>query len=431
MLDANLIAQMVEQELRSTVKEQVQQAVGQIAWIEDLEKQIIEFVQARIYAKFSNIGTLPDLVTAVETSVVRMFEQGFVPELESYVDSVKIKQTVDLAVEKFVGDTIENLAVDKIWTSKIENLIEQRMTDRVIGQLRNINLKSTLQNIVIENQPALLDALRKDFQTYGIKDLSSKTQLTILDGVVVVENEAVINDLIVERNTHLKGDLLLDGDLAVKGRINTDNRAWQELSNQIGIIAYNKFKQTFADELVDTVIDSVKAGVDINNVSVNGELLVSGNQLSNGIKISSLTQVGELESLKVKGSATIGDILSVNNQRVGINTDTPESALSIWDEEVSMSAGKLSKNTAFIGTARTQKLVLGTNRQSQLEIDTDGLVSVQKIKIGRNMISWNKGVPNFSGSKGDIVFNLDMTPDTPFAWICLGAFRWQALKTVQ
>ena len=75
--------------------------------------------------------------------------------------------------------------------------------------------------------------------------------------------------------------------------------------------------------------------------------------------------------------------------------------------------------------------MLGTNRQNHLQIDTAGLTTVQKLRVGKNIIGHGKTVPNYEGNKGDIVFNVDMTPDAPFAWICLGAFRWQALKAAK
>jgi hypothetical protein len=428
MLDPNVIAQMVEQEIRTAVNQQVQQAVSQTAWIQDLENQIVQFVQDRIVARFSNIGTVPDLVDTVERSVAQMFEQGFVPDLASYVDSERVRQTVDQAVEKFAQDTISSLSVDQRWLDKIQTQIEQHMVDRVAASLRDIDLNVTLKNIVLDNKDAITDELRREFFTAGMQDMAKDLQLSVMDGIVVVENELTTTDLTVERNTHLKGDLLINGDLAVQGRINTDNKSWQDLGDHIGQVAYNKFRDDFADELIGTVINEVKKGVEISDVTVNGTALVNGDTLGSGIQSSSLTQLGTLKELAVAGKTSLTDTVTVIQNRVGINTQEPDSALTVWDEEVTVSAGKLSKNTAFVGTPRTQNLVLGTNRQNHLQIDTTGLTTVQKLRVGKNIIGHGKTVPNYEGNKGDIVFNLDMTPEAPFAWICLGAFRWQALK---
>jgi hypothetical protein len=141
--------------------------------------------------------------------------------------------------------------------------------------------------------------------------------------------------------------------------------------------------------------------------------------------------VGKLDSLAVDGVLQVKDTLTVTNGRVGIDTQSPEHKLSIWDEEVSIVAGKLSKNTAFVGTGKKQKLVLGTNRENYLEIDESGTVTIKNLKVGRNSISWGTEVPNYSGTKGDVVFNTNFAADAPFAWFCLGAFRWQAIRPGQ
>jgi hypothetical protein len=431
MLDPNVIAQMVEQEIRTVVNQQVQQAVAQADWITDLESQIVQFVQDRITARFSNISTVPDLVDTVERSVASMFEQGFVPDLTTYVDPVQIRQTVDLAMEKFAQNTISALVMDQRWLDKIQTQIEQCMVDRVSVSLRDLDIPLTFKNIVIENKNVITDNLRQEFFTSGMQDTARELQLSVMDGIVVVENELTSNDLTVQRNTYLKGDILIDGDLAVKGRINTDNESWQDLSRTIGNVTYDRFKNDFAQELISTVIDDVRKGIEISDVTVDGEHLIIGNTLGAGIKQSSLTRVGTLDTLTVSGSARLADTVTVKKNRVGINTQEPDSALSLWDEEVSISAGKMSKDTAFLGTSRMQSLVLGTNRQNHIEVDATGLTTIQKLRVGKNFIGHSKTVPNYAGNKGDIVFNIDMTPDTPFAWICLGAFRWQSLKAAK
>lgn len=422
---------MVEQEIRTAVTQQVQQAVSQTEWITDLENQIVQFVQDRITARFSNIGTVPDLVDTVERSVAQMFERGFVPDLNSYVDSEKIRQTVDLAVERFAEATIASLTLDQRWLDKIQTQIEQRMIDRVSASVRDIDLPLVFQGIVLDHKDEIIDSLRREFFTAGMQDLAKELQLSVMDGIVVVENELASNDLTVERNTRLKGDILIDGDLAVKGRINTDNESWQDLATHMGNMTYDRFKNDFADELIGIVIREVKQGIEITDVTIDGSKLIEGDILGSGVKKSSLTSVGTLDDLSVSGRTSLSDTMQVNKNRVGINTQDPDSALSVWDEEVSVSVGKLSKNTAFVGTPRTQNLVIGTNRQNHIEIDTTGLTTIQKLRVGKNLIGHGKVVPNYSGNKGDIVFNIDMTPDTPFAWICLGAFRWQALKATK
>lgn len=431
MLDPNAIAKLVEDEIKKTVAQQVQEAVSQVDWITDLENQIIKFVQDRITARFSNISTVPDLVKAVERSVSELFAQGQIPGIDNYIKQDVIKQAVDLAVEGYVSDTLEHLTLDQAWLTKIQNLINQRMTDQVSAKLSAIDVKKSITDSILENKDAILKGFIDQFQTNGIKDQANDTQLTVMDNVVVVENELVTQDLSVVRNTNLQGDLIVSGDLAIKGRINTDNRSWDELANVIAERAFERVKIDFTQHAVSTVLNRVKQGVDIDNVKVDGERLIDGDRLASKIQHSSLISVGTLNNLEVTGvSKFAGDTLNVKNNRVGINTEDPESALSVWDEEVSMTMSKYSKNTAFIGTARRQGLAIGVNRQNSIEVDADGVTTVQKIRIGRNSVSWATEPPGYSGTKGDIVYNTNVgsANDNTFAWMCLGAFKWQALK---
>jgi hypothetical protein len=125
------------------------------------------------------------------------------------------------------------------------------------------------------------------------------------------------------------------------------------------------------------------------------------------------------------------DTLNVLNKRLGVNTDSPEKALSVWDEEVSVVIGKHKLNQAYIGTNREQGIAIGVNREPQLEISAEGLTTVKKLRVGLHRISHETQVPGWSGNKGDIVFNANLGPDRVFAWVCLGAHRWQTLKSAE
>ena len=106
-------------------------------------------------------------------------------------------------------------------------------------------------------------------------------------------------------------------------------------------------------------------------------------------------------------------------------------ALSIWDEEVSVVIGKNKAKQAYIGTNRDQGLVIGVNRLPQIEIDSAGLTAIKKLQVGLHKISHNTAVPGWSGTRGDIVFNSNPGPDRVFAWVCLGTFKWQTLKSAE
>lgn len=332
---------------------------------------------------------------------------------QQFLESIASK--LNAASEEMVEKTINEMLASDEWIAKIEQLATQRILDKVSSKINAIDVNLAIQDVIFRNKTQILSELAENFSTNGISDTAKETQLTVMNDAVVVENELYTNDLSVQRNTHLKGDTMIDGDLAVKGRVNVDNDSWQELAENIGDKTYTRVKNDFEDAVVDSVFERAKQGMNFDNVTVDGEHLVADGTLASSITKSNLQSVGQLNNLSVQG-------------RIGINTDSPSQALSVWDEEVSIGIGKHSRNQAYIGTDKNQNLVLGTNRNAQIELDINGGVKVNgKLTVGKNIIGHERSVPNYSGTKGDIVFNIDYKTGEPFAWICLGNYRWQPL----
>jgi hypothetical protein len=144
-----------------------------------------------------------------------------------------------------------------------------------------------------------------------------------------------------------------------------------------------------------------------------------------------LQKLGRLEDLVVLGETSLNETVTVVKQRLGVNTEQPDSALNVWDEEVSVSIGKYKNQEAFIGTNRNQTLNIGVNKLPHITIGTDGITSVNKLRVAQHMIGHGTTVPNYSGTKGDIVFNADPMPGGAFAWVCLGNFKWKTLRAVE
>jgi len=327
---------------------------------------------------------------------------------------VQLKQSVDQAVEQLVASTIENLLFDEKWISKIQNQIAREMSDRIAKTIRQENIKDVLREVVIENANTLT------------KDING--ELTVEDGLVIVRKHLSADsintdELDIAKDAFVHGSLTIDGDLAIKGRINVNNRSFVELSETIEKSALDKLKINFTETMSDQLFDRLQNGIDIKQLSVGGKLLVDNDTLSSHVTRTSITEVGKLDDLQVN------TYLSVKNHRVGINTSSPTAALSIWDNEVNIELGKHSQNVAQIGTAKAHSLSLVTNNQQQLTINKDGLTWIKQLQVGRNKISTAPDVPGYEGAKGDLVFNTNYKQDAPFAWVCLGAFRWSELKS--
>jgi hypothetical protein len=341
------------------------------------------------------------------------------------LDPKVIEDLIYQALEKNILSVVENLAKDPAWLTRVENLIAETVAHRTLSVVSSIDVNSVIMARVDENLPRFQERLLENFKTRGIEDQATQTQLTIMDDHTVFENNLTAKDLTIADNARIN-------NLSVTGSINTDNPAWDGLSADIARKILDQVTKDLQQQLVDLSIEQIKTdGIDLTNVKIAGSLLVSDNQLSSGITESKLQTTGTLRDLAVAGETHLNDTVFVVKKRMGINTQEPEAALSVWDEEVSLIFGKHKAKEAYIGTSRAQGLTIGVNRQPQIEITADGLTQIKKLQVGIHKISHSTEVPGWSGTRGDIVFNSNPGDDRVFAWMCLGAYKWQVIKSAE
>ena len=425
MIDTDAIERMVQEQIVHTVDEQVTRVLASESWLHALEQKTIKYTQSRIMAKFADLDAVPELVEAVKTSVATLFKHGKLPGIDQYVDATAVRQCVDHAVENLVQATITQLTHDSAWIEKIERLINQTMTDTVIAQLGALDITPVVKNHV----DACMDQFRADmvekFASTGIDDRATSCQLTVMDDTVVVENQLTARDINIVNAAVMQ-------DLVVTGSVNIDNPSWNLLADGISDRTLKRLNNEWRETLVSQVADEIRnKGINFDQITMAGQTVIQGTRLTSHVTDSSLQTVGVLKNLQVQGEAHLNNTLSVMNRRLGINTQTPEMALSIWDEEVSVIIGKHKAKQAYIGTSRDSAVAIGVNRVPHIEIDTDGLTTVKKLRVGLHRISHDTQVPGWSGTRGDLVFNASPGPDRVFAWVCLGAHRWQTLKSAE
>lgn len=429
MLETQSLENLIQQQINTIVEDRVTAVIADGSWLRDIESRVIQHVQDRITARFSNINTVPDLVETVKTSVSTLIDQGRVPGIAEYVDNKKITTVIDSSIQDLVQITIDNLILDTVWLEKIENLISQSLVNKIGRHLSEIDLNSLIINQVDSSIDRWYDRLRNQFETLGIKDQSTSLRLIVSDDAVAAQGRLSAEDLLVGRDAEIKGTLVVDR-LAVTGAINVDNHSWNELATTIANGAMDYLNQQWRDQLVQQVLDQAQtSGIRFKDVLIGKHSLVSDGTLAPSITGSSLTSVGELVDLRVKGEVNLFDTLNVSNHRVGVNTQHPDMALSIWDEEVAVSVGKIAPKQAYIGTSRDQSLTIGVNKANNITIDTQGTTTVSKLRVGQFRIGHDTQVPGYAGNRGDMVFNSDPKPGQPFAWVCLGAYKWQPLKS--
>jgi hypothetical protein len=426
MLDPKAVTKLVEDQIARSVNDQVLEVFATDDWLKPIEAKIIDYTQQRILGKFANSSALPEIVEAVKTSVAELFASGQIPGVDQYIDDATIKQTIDQAVQDNIVTAIKDLGRDPAWLEKIERMINQSMVQRIVAGLSSIDVGGLIRQRVDENMTELDRRVAERLQTPGIQDHAQQPELTVMDENVVVENCLTADRIEVVTSAKIR-------ELTVTGSINTDNRAWQTLSEDISKKTLDRLNTEWRESLVADVESKIREhGINFNQVQIDGINVISGDTLSRKITNSSLQRVGVLQDLTVSGEAHIYNTVSVLNKRLGINTQEPEMALSVWDEEVSILAGKFKDRSAYIGTGRLQNLVLGVNRTPAVEIDVDGVTAVKKLRVGVHRISHGTEVPNYAGTKGDVVFNANPNiNDNVFAWQCLGGFKWKIIRAVE
>jgi len=419
MLDSK-VHQLVEQQIQQEVTDRIGQALND-QWLKRIENNAVKFIQDRILAKFNNSESMPELIDAVKIAVAKLFHSGQMPGLGHYVDYDYIKQSVDASTQALIDTAIQELSVDPEWLEKIEQQINTDMTQRVLSKLASADVQTLINRRVDEITELVIKKLIP-----GIQDQSARVELTILDKNVVVENTLTAKSVEAV-------DQLTVKNLVVRGTVNTDNASWQTLATSISQKTLDQLSEQWKEKLVEQVAEQIsKQGIEFDSVKVNGDYIVTGNQLNSGITESNLRKVGTLDSLTVIGETSLNETVSVVKNRLGVNTPEPEMALSVWDEEVSLVAGKYKQNSAYFGTARKQALTIGVNKKPAVEINEDGLTAIGQLQVGVHRISHANEVPNYSGTKGDMVFNANPTmTSNVLGWQCLGGFKWKTIRSIE
>jgi hypothetical protein len=341
----------------------------------------------------------------------------------------QIRQTVDAHMVMYIHKTIDSLILDRDWIERVEQTINQEFSRRFSDAISTVDFDDLMAKQLDSALDRWRQRLTEDFETRGIKDCAAQTELTVMTGAVVAENDLITQNLQVTQDLDLNGTARIK-NLIVSGAINTDHPAWDEIKNVVVEKTLAEIDQQWQQQLVRQVLDLAKTqGIDFDHVRLQGAPLVHGSALNASITETNIKKLGVLRELTVNGPAQLNDTVHVANRRVGVNTEKPEMALGIWDEEVSVIIGKLRSQQAYVGTSRLQNLAIGVNRQPVIEIDTEGMVRIQKLTVDKWRVGFDKSTPGYSGARGDIVFNTDPRPGEPFAWQCLGDYRWQALRT--
>jgi hypothetical protein len=192
------------------------------------------------------------------------------------------------------------------------------------------------------------------FSTQGINDLATKTSLIVSDGKITVDTVEPTKAVSFTGGSFSEVEgkgLKWFGGAKSKTLVLKQSKLWTDMSVNL------------AEE----------QAYEINNTPV-----ISFGELGPTVTKSNLKQVGNLRSLNVVGTATLGDfaVFSSELNRLGINTEQPAAAIGIKENSVEIILGSVKSNTAVIGTITNDHLELVTDNTARITVSANGDVQV-------------------------------------------------------
>ena len=390
--------------------------------INDIEKQIQSVIAQKIEDQLST----HDLYNTIEQQIARTVDEKVNATITGLLNrlvntdtiaaqvntalSADIQEKLDHAVKSRVAQTVAQADVGTEISQRIVQFVEDRMARAALPD----NLIPA-RSIQWDNFSLSADYIGTgtiaDFTSTGIEDLATDVNLTVLDGQVVVENETVTKHLTVVESAVMK-------DLAVE-RLTINNDF---------VIKSSKFVEEMRSLIDGRIEKFYERPLDTRGgaLTSNQVALISDTALGSSVVESNLRKLGRLTSLSVTGETNLADTVYVGNGKLGVNTDEPAGALTIWDEESELTVRKYKQRTMYVGSSRDSDLVLGVGGDAVVFVQRQG-IATKSVKIGNVNITSASTVPNYTGSPGDLVIS-NASGTGPWAWRCTGGNSWIPLK---
>lgn len=386
--------------------------------INDIEKQIQQSIAEKIETELQTYNLYDLIEQEIQSTVREKVNATITGLLNRLIDSHAVEQKVDSMLSGDIQQKLESAIKNKVSQTISQTDLGTEISNSITQFVENKMKKAVLPDSFIPAQSIIWDGYKipastvgdgiiNNFTSNGIDDHASETNLTVLDGQVVVENELITNHLTVVDTAGIK-------------TLTVDNLHIEK--------SFNINSGTFAEQiksLIDTRISQAEADRDFD---LNGKTLMSNRvalldnkSLGSSIIESNLRKVGRLTNLNVIGETTLAETLYVNSGRIGINTDEPAGAFTVWDEESELTIRKYKNRTIYMGSSRDSELVLGCAGNAVLLVRKDGIES-NKIKIGNISVTSSMTKPTHRGAPGDLSINCGS--EKLWAWRCTGGVSW-------
>jgi hypothetical protein len=301
-----------------------------------------------------------------------------------------------------VGELLGTLDINAIVSSKAEAAANNAIST---FKFPDNSIPFTSLNFDAAQLPAakIDSGIIPQFNSRGISDTSTKTQLVVTDDGIVTTNNITAENLLIDDNAFFK-NIKVDGNFSIAG--------------------LDAFVKSIADETSAVyAAQNNKQDIDISgrNIVYGDRLILSSDTLGSQIINSNIRRLGNLQELSVEGQAIIHETLVVTNNKVGINTESASGALSVWDEDAEFTLVKHSPKTMYAGSTRITDVILGSNNQEQIGLRTNGIIELNgPLRFNGILINVVDRIPERIGEPGEIAILRDGTA----IYRCLGQNSW-------
>jgi hypothetical protein len=386
------IHELIAQSVRNNVETYLQNTDLSAVIADTLQKQINNVVINLTGRVYNEITTKRD----------------FADEVTQLVKGIVLDQLVDIGTKQIV-EHLQGADLNRVIVSSVQSEVNRAASNYNFPP-RSISFESIRMDGNEFNAGWINNGMYKNFTSTGIKDTASKIQLEVTDDGIITTNSITAENLLVEDNAFLK-NVTIDGDLVIAGNILESS----SLTNYIQQVSHTTSKQNIDD------VNNQHINIENRSIVDGDKHVLGNNSLGPHIINSNLRKVGNLNELVVSGQAIIGETLTVNMGRVGINTEETPGVLSIWDQDSELSVLKYAQKNMFVGSTRQNDITLGSYNQNQIVLKTDGTVELNgPFRFNGLKINIVNQIPETIGEPGEIA----VLRDGSAIYRCLGQNSW-------
>lgn len=233
-----------------------------------------------------------------------------------------------------------------------------------------------------------------NFSSLGITDEATETKITVKNDSVIIDKlflNEIVNSLKIHGDLHsqsinspsIKADVIeakkIIGDFEqgknesvkfIGDNIYGQGLIWSAPGSTSQIVLRKDPTRFFVSEDVELAKDKT--------IMANGAVILSDKQLGNSVTKSNIRELGRLKGLVVDGDINVGQYIFYSNStnRLGLGTESPNSALSISENDIEVGVGTKDNNKGYIGTFASHQFDIVTDNLSRVTIHANGNIDL-------------------------------------------------------